>query len=142
MREKLYKNSIFFQNPNDSILGSFMPTNILSIEILPGQSIEITKRIDFPGDPFTKKYTIDKLSHIEIAIRVLSGQLSAIDGNEELCHLEGFRNKCDSEHLPLGSLLQSLFAQASPGNKKIRYIDAHVEQLLEEIKIEGTECTI
>lgn len=134
MKNKFFENTLRLPYPENPRLGMVMPTIIDYIEIDSSNNLFIKKTINFPeGSPIEKEYKITDLGQINIAIKVLSGDLCAQEGLGLLGTLTtGTRstNQARLAKLELEELLTSILAYSKPGNIKIRYITSSVEESL------------
>lgn len=125
----MFRNSLYRPSPLNPMPRDIMPTNIDAIVVNTDKSIVIHKIIDLPGEElFKKQYLLSKPAHINIALKVLCGELSAQDGKNEFVEYEGLYETLDALKFPLGQLLESLIPQSWPDNKRIRYIDEDVQK--------------
>ena len=122
----MFRNTLFHPSISNH-QGNIITANIDSIDVKSNKSIIITKSMQFPDKSKKIDYQIENRSHVEIALKVLSGELSAKAGLEELCSNENTNEPWHVRTIPLGQLLGSLIPQSMPGNQKIRYIDEEIE---------------
>lgn len=137
----MFRNSLY-RPFSVSFNSDILPTNIDSIEVRDDKSILIHLKMEIPEEELVQKeYIITQLSHIKIALEVLSGGLSARKGLKELSLEEGIFEGVFSSSiakLPVGALLQSLIPQSMPGNKKIKYISEDVYiNIKKELEVES-----